>query len=58
MAAELVSLGHADDMPPSDVVRELMMTALNAAKSGGASYADVRIGRYRSSSSRRASSRS
>ena len=50
MAAELVSLRHADDMPSSDVVRELMMTALDAARSGGATYSDVRIGRYRSSS--------
>jgi TldD protein len=47
--AGLVSLRHSDEMPPDDVVRELMMTALDAARSGGASYADVRIGRYRSS---------
>ena len=36
--------------PPPPVmdaaVRELMMDALNAAKLAGASYADVRIGRY------------
>jgi TldD protein len=35
---------------PADVdanVKELMMDALNAAKLAGASYADVRIGRYR-----------
>ena len=50
VGAELVSLGRSNEMPPSDVARELMMTALDAAKSGGASYSDVRIGRYRSSS--------
>ena len=32
-----------------DRVRELMMTALAAARDAGASYADVRIGRYRTS---------
>ncbi|MFL5620515.1 MAG: TldD/PmbA family protein [Gemmatimonadaceae bacterium] len=32
-----------------DRVRELMMTALGAAKAAGASYSDVRIGRYRNS---------
>ena len=48
--SELASLRHADEMPPDDVVRELMMTALDAARSGGASYSDVRIGRYRGSS--------
>ena len=48
--AGLAALRHADEMPPDDVVRELMMTALDAARSGGASYADVRIGRYRGSS--------
>ncbi|MGZ3333532.1 MAG: TldD/PmbA family protein [Gemmatimonadaceae bacterium] len=37
------------EMPPDDTVRALMMTAINAAKSAGASYADVRIGRYRQS---------
>jgi TldD protein len=42
-------LRGADEMPPEDVVRELMMTALDAAKSAGASYSDVRIGRYRNS---------
>ena len=39
----------AVEMPPDDVVRELMMTAINTAKSLGASYSDVRIGRYRNS---------
>ena len=46
----LAALRHADEMPPDDVVRALMMTALDAARGSGASYADVRIGRYRSSS--------
>ena len=36
-------------MPADDTVRELMMTALGAAKGAGASYSDVRIGRYRNS---------
>jgi TldD protein len=46
--AGLVSSRPAE-MPPDDVVRALMMTAINAAKSAGASYSDVRIGRYRNS---------
>ena len=37
------------EMPHEDVVRDLMMTALNTAKSLGASYSDVRIGRYHNS---------
>ena len=37
------------EMPQDDVVRGLMMTAINAARSAGASYSDVRIGRYRNS---------
>jgi TldD protein len=37
------------EMPQDDVVRRLMMTAINTAKSAGASYSDVRIGRYRNS---------
>jgi TldD protein len=37
------------EMPPDDTVRALMMTAINTAKSAGASYSDVRIGRYRNS---------
>ena len=37
------------EMPQDDVIRNLMMTALNTAKSAGASYADVRIGRYHNS---------
>jgi TldD protein len=36
-------------MPADDRARALMMTALDAAKRAGASYADVRIGRYRNS---------
>ncbi|HEY3257761.1 MAG TPA: TldD/PmbA family protein [Gemmatimonadaceae bacterium] len=39
----------AAEMPPDDIVRALMMTAINTAKSAGASYSDVRIGRYRNS---------
>ncbi|MFL5486665.1 MAG: TldD/PmbA family protein [Gemmatimonadaceae bacterium] len=35
------------EMPQDDVIRRLMMTALNTARSAGASYSDVRIGRYR-----------
>jgi len=37
------------EMPPDDTVRALMMAAIESAKSAGASYADVRIGRYRQS---------
>ncbi|HXQ78014.1 MAG TPA: TldD/PmbA family protein, partial [Gemmatimonadaceae bacterium] len=37
------------EMPQDDVVKGLMMAAINTAKSAGASYADVRIGRYRQS---------
>src|SRR5688500_4242009 len=37
------------EIPPDDVIRALMMDAIGAAKSGGASYSDVRIGRYRNS---------
>ncbi len=37
------------EMPQDDVIRGLMMTALNTAKAAGASYSDVRIGRYRQS---------
>ena len=48
--AALATLRHAEEMPSSDVVRELMMTALDAARAGGASYSDVRIGRYLGSS--------
>ncbi|MEP6509889.1 MAG: DNA gyrase modulator, partial [Gemmatimonadales bacterium] len=39
----------ADEMPAEDTVRDLMMVAINTAKSAGASYSDVRIGRYRNS---------
>ena len=44
------ALGQPATLPPpsSDTyVDDLAMEALNAAKSAGASYADVRIGRYR-----------
>src|SRR3954465_3172343 len=37
------------EMSQDDVVKTLMMAAINTAKSAGASYADVRIGRYRQS---------
>jgi len=37
------------EMPPDDIVRALMHDAITAAKSAGASYSDVRLGRYRSS---------
>jgi TldD protein len=37
------------EMPQDDTVKALMMTAINTAKSAGASYSDVRIGRYRQS---------
>ena len=37
------------EMPPDDTVRALMMTAINTCKSAGASYSDVRIGRYHNS---------
>ena len=37
------------EMPTDDTVRALMMTAINTAKSAGASYSDVRIGRYHNS---------
>ena len=37
------------EMPPDDTIRALMMTAINTARSAGASYSDVRIGRYRNS---------
>jgi TldD protein len=46
--AGLISSRPAE-MPQDDVVRGLMMTAINAAKSAGASYSDVRIGRYQQS---------
>jgi TldD protein len=37
------------ELPQDDVIRGLMMTAINTAKSAGASYSDVRIGRYHNS---------
>jgi TldD protein len=37
------------ELPQDDVIKQLMMTALNTAKSAGASYSDVRIGRYHNS---------
>jgi TldD protein len=38
---------NAVDIPPDETIRELMMAAINTAKAAGASYSDVRIGRYR-----------
>lgn len=46
------------EIPPDDVIRALMMDAIGAAKSAGASYSDVRIGRYRNSFVITASNRS
>src|SRR5437764_4387863 len=37
------------ELPQDDVIRGLMMTAINTARSAGATYSDVRIGRYRNS---------
>lgn len=37
------------ELPQDDVIKQLMMTALNTARSAGASYSDVRIGRYHNS---------
>ena len=45
----LVTRPGAAEMPADDTVRELMMTAINTARGLGASYSDVRIGRYRNS---------
>ncbi len=39
----------ATEMPHDDIVRALMLDAIGAAKSAGASYSDARIGRYRNS---------
>src|SRR5689334_12441472 len=39
----------AKEMPADDTIRDLMMAAINTAKGLGASYSDVRIGRYRNS---------
>ncbi len=41
-----VSTSPVEEIPDS-TIKELMMTGLNAAKSAGAGYADVRIGRQR-----------
>ncbi|MBA3342791.1 MAG: twin-arginine translocation signal domain-containing protein, partial [Gemmatimonadaceae bacterium] len=37
------------EMPQDDTVKALMAAALTAARSAGATYSDVRIGRYRNS---------
>ena len=39
----------AAEMPTEDNIRDLMMAAINTARGLGASYSDVRIGRYRNS---------
>ncbi|HKY99381.1 MAG TPA: DNA gyrase modulator, partial [Gemmatimonadaceae bacterium] len=39
----------AAEMPTDDTIKDLMMAAINTAKGLGASYSDVRIGRYRNS---------
>ena len=50
-ASGLAPLPYSPPPPPNPVMdaatKDLMMDALNAAKMSGASYADVRIGRYR-----------
>jgi len=48
--APVLGASSVAEMPAADTVRELMMAALSTAKSAGASYSDVRIGRYRTSS--------
>ena len=47
--APSLQAGQRREMPAEDRIRDLMMTALGAAKDAGASYSDVRIGRYRNS---------
>ena len=42
-------LAKRAELPQDDVIKQLMAVALNTAKSGGASYSDVRIGRYHNS---------
>ena len=37
------------EIPPPDAIKELMAAAITTARGAGASYADVRIGRYRNS---------
>src|SRR3954466_3445887 len=44
-----VATPGAKEMPADDTIRELLMAAITTAKSAGASYSDVRIGRYRNS---------
>ena len=47
-AESLAARASAPEPPPMDpAVKELLIEALNAAKMGGADFADVRIGRYR-----------
>ena len=45
----LIHRPGAAEMPADDTVRELLMAAITTAKGLGASYSDVRIGRYRNS---------
>ena len=46
-AASLLAPAQAPAPPMDAATKELLMEALNAAKLGGASYADARIARYR-----------
>ena len=47
-AESLATRAAAPELPPMDpAVKELLTEALNAAKMGGAEFADARIGRYR-----------
>ncbi len=47
VASAFASVAAPVEPIPDSTIRELMMDALGAAKSGGAGYADVRIGRQR-----------
>ncbi|MEO8192625.1 MAG: TldD/PmbA family protein [Gemmatimonadales bacterium] len=47
--AGLVMRPGTAEMPADDTIRDLMMAAINTARGLGASYSDVRIGRYRNS---------
>jgi len=48
-ALAATTAGGGGEMPAPDVTKELMATALHAARSAGATYADVRIQRQRQS---------
>src|SRR4051794_39583195 len=45
--ASAAPMSLARELPDDASIKELMMEALGAAKSAGANYADVRIGRQR-----------